>query len=360
MAPSARIALLGLALVLTAGLFDAEPLWVPGVALLGLGAGAAAWVWRAALGARVERELDALTVVEGEPLTVRVTARSGAARWPGGVIEEPLLERPARLRPASRATRLRIEARFARRGRRELAPARLVLRDPLRLAERVVTAGEPATILVLPRTSPVHAPRGWGAAMAGRTHSPLTVAAEVEIDGLRPYRPGSPASRIHWPALARGHEMVERRLVADLDARPLVVLDAAGPADAEALDAAVRAAASLALELARRGGCSLLLPGERRATPIDPDLHAWPAAHVRLALVVAGGAPRASAIGARSGAVLYVAARPPRSLPRALREAAGGRLLVLPGALPGASPVLEVAGCRGYAAGRALRAAGVA
>ena len=91
--------------------------------------------------------------------------------------------------------------------------------------------------------------------------------AAVDMDGLRPYRVGTPASRIHWPAVARGHGLIERRLQADGDSRPLVVLDARLPgpdAQSELLDAAVRAAASLVLELARRGGCGLLLPGEQR------------------------------------------------------------------------------------------------
>src|SRR5204863_261368 len=89
----------------------------------------------------------------------------------------------------------------------------------------------------------------------------------------RPYQTSSPASRIHWPALARGHGMMERRLRMDMDARPLVVLDTRGPAGEDAVDEAVRAAASLALHLARAGGCALLLPGERRATT---GVGSWP------------------------------------------------------------------------------------
>ncbi len=46
----------------------------------------------------------------------------------------------------------------------------------------------------------------------------------------------------------------------------------------------MRAAASLCVELARSGGCDLLVPGERRPLPIDPALRAWPEAHVRIAV----------------------------------------------------------------------------
>jgi len=143
--------------------------------------------------------------------------------------------------------------------------------------------------------------------------------AATQLDGLRPYRVGAPASRIHWPALARGAGLIERRLRADGDARPLIVLDArlpgAGPGT-QLLDAAVRAAASLTLALARSGGCGLLLPGEQRPTPIDAELTAWPAAYARLAVVDGAGA-RAPALGpstGRIGPLVYVAVRAPDRL----------------------------------------------
>ena len=85
--------------------------------------------------------------------------------------------------------------------------------------------------------------------------------------------------------------MLERRLTADGDSAPLVVLDASAPPSEEALDMAVRAAASLCLHLARRGGCALLLPGDRRPLFVAPDLAAWPAAHARLAVVEADAWP---------------------------------------------------------------------
>ena len=155
--------------------------------------------------------------------------------------------------------------------------------------------------------------------------------AELEIDGLRPYREGSPASRIHWPTVARRGEMLERRLVAELDSAPLIVLDAAAPASEEALDKAVRAAASLCVWLARHGGCAILLPGERRPIEVEHDMGSWPAVHLRLALVERGGPPASSALGPRGGAVLWVTAADLRGAPRALeRLPAGARYIVTP------------------------------
>src|SRR5213078_5296541 len=91
-------------------------------------------------------------------------------------------------------------------------------------------------------------------------------APDMELDVLRPYRQGSPATRIHWPTLARTGELMERRFVADPRARPLVVVDSHDPVGERELDAAVRAAASLAHHLAQHGGCGVLLPGDRRPT----------------------------------------------------------------------------------------------
>ena len=183
-------------------------------------------------------------------------------------------------------------------------------------------------------------------------------ASLTEPDGLRPYRQGTPAARIHWPAVARGAGLLERRLRPEVEARALVVLDTRAPAGDEALDAAVRAAASLVLELGRREGCELLLPGERRPRALEPDLVAWPALHARLALVGPGPAPAAATLGTRTGPVLYVAARAlAQSPPAAARCAAGGLALVVPGELPGRSAAFAVAGCHGYPMARAGRRA---
>ena len=58
---------------------------------------------------------------------------------------------------------------------------------------------------MLPRTERVKwvpgAGEKWRRAAGVTAVEPL---GATEVDGLRPYRPGTPASRIHWPALARG------------------------------------------------------------------------------------------------------------------------------------------------------------
>ena len=346
-------AALGLALLLVAGTFDAEPFYVTGVALALLGAGAALWITAGAWGASVHRELSRRSVVEEETLVVRVEAVAGRFPLPPGFIDEPLLREPVQINAGRRRSRVRIEATFVRRGRRTLAPPALVLRDPLGLAQRSITAGKTDEILVLPRTFPVRVATGGGESSNAHARALLTAAAETELDGLRPHVEGTPASRIHWQALARGSGLMDRKMVAEADARPLVVLDPRAPTDRDALDAAVRAAASLVRHFARTSGVGLLLPGDRRATTIESDLHNWPAAHVRLALLDSDHGPALSAAQNRRGLIVYVAARVIDRAPRGLGRTPGGLILVVPGQIAARRPVLEVAGCNGYLGTRA-------
>jgi uncharacterized protein (DUF58 family) len=358
MRSAAGCAGLGVLLLLVAGTFDAEPFYVTGAALALLGAGAAAWVGLGAWGASMHRTIGARSVMEDEPLSILLEARAGRLPLPPGYVDEPLLDEPAALRTGRRTFRMRINASFARRGRRRLEPAVLVLRDPLGLAERMIVSGPAEEVLVLPRVFAVRTTAAGGENTGAHARVLLTSAAETELDGLRQHIEGAPASRIHWPSLAKGGEIMERKLVAEADSRPLVVLDPRGARTPEELDAAVRAAASLTVHFAKRVGCALLLPGDRRATTVEPDLIAWPAAHVRLALMDAESGPALSAAQNRRGLIVFVSARRADRPPRGLGRTPGGLVLVVPGELVGKRrPIFEVAGCQGYLGARTGSAA---
>lgn len=380
---AAGVFLAGALLTLVAFMFDASPLFVPGLAFLIIGLAAPAWIWMSARGASAARELPGGRIIEGEPLEATIEVRRGYFGLPGAEVLDPVtgahvsLSEPLSLIAGGRVARVRVVTSFSRRGVQMLEPPSLVVSDPLDLARTVRVAGGAAQqLLVLPRTERVHWLRSEGSWNSdnpdGHAHSDALAA--VDLDGLRPYRPGTPASRIHWSALARGAGLLERRLQPDGDMRPLVVLDTRGSGETELLDAAVRAAASLVLELARGGGCGLLLSGERRAATIAPDLAAWPAAHARLALIAGGPTARAPALGAagaRLGPVFYVSPQSFERLPSRVGSLTQGvALIVLPtalleqGRLPGSDsrmvPSFEVAGCLGFplhSRGRRLRSA---
>ena len=340
---------LGLALCLVAAGFAATPLYLPGVALLLIAVVAAIWVVIAARGARLVRRIGAAAVEEGSPLSVTVSVSrsrvplpwADAHAWPGG---------PALALIGLDGT-LGGTVRFPRRGRRRLGPASLLVADPLGLCARVITSTADE-VLVLPRVEALRFVEvvGEPTTLGGHIRSGPDVGAG-EVDSLQPHQPGAPASRIHWPTVARTATMMERRLVADGDHASLVVVDPHEPSSEDALDQAVRAAASLCVHLARLGGCALLLPGDRVATRIDPALSAFPELHARLALLEPEAGP--PPLGCLTGAniVLWVtAARSDRAVLGALP--ASVRFLVSPHPQSRWPVQFTVAGCAGQRLGR--------
>lgn len=369
------IAATGALLALVALVFDAAPLFVPAVAFALVGLGAPAWIALCARGGVARRRLVTGRVIEDEALEAVIEVRRGPLGLPGAELVDPFTGRSYELAAelaligGDTEVGVSVVTHFARRGLHHLPAPTLSVGDPLGLAVATRSGAGVDELLVLPRTEPVRWLRGGqGRAFTqpdGADNSDALAA--VDIDGLRPYRPGTPASRIHWPAVARGHGLIERRLQADGDSRPLVVLDGRVPAGltAEVLDAAVRAAASLVLELARGGGCGLLLPGEQRPTKIDGELAVWPAAYARLALIDRPVADRAPVLGsaqARRGAMIYVAAAPNDRLAMLLARPGSPRTVLVvpepmlvngrPRGIRGSAPgVLAVSGCRGFLIG---------
>jgi uncharacterized protein (DUF58 family) len=304
---AAAVAALGVALCLLAAAFDVRALYIPGVALALLAAAAAIAVPLAGRLARLEREPAAASVEEG--CSLRLTVRTGGRppplaggrlrAWPGA---EPL--------PLGRLPRepLEFDVRPARRGEHEIGPASVRFGDPLGLCSRTLRS-QPARVLVLPRVERIEGERlrqlgGLQSDGEGR----VRWAEGADVDGLRPYRTGAPATRIHWPAVARTGNLIEKRPASEVEGRPLLVLDARAGGDERALDMVVRATASLCVALARLGGCSLLLPGSLRAETVDRTLARWPALHHRLALVREGGGPMRGL--ARGALVIWLAAHP--------------------------------------------------
>jgi uncharacterized protein (DUF58 family) len=333
-------------------------MYIPGITFLVLGVGFAIWVTLAAAGARLERESGPATVEEDQPWPLRIVVTTGVVPPPGGDVIEPLLKKPLRLSQLSVGRdgkrRVRVEVRFSRRGRRPIETSRLVVRDPLGLANREIDGiGDKGEVLVLPRIEPVLPVEGGGApgiqhrgregadgGGGGRAPAP-----DMELDVLRPYRPGAPAMRIHWPTLARTGELMERRFVADPRARPLVVVDSHEPVGERELDAAVRAAASLAYHLARAGGCAVLLPGDRQPTMLRQDMRSFAEVHARLALLEPAAAYPAISRKPGGGPIVWVTAS--HAIP-SLPSRMGAGWVVAPHPLAAGAPAeFRVGGCIG-------------
>src|SRR5258705_12018623 len=178
----AATALLGLGFLLMAAVFDAEPLYVPGVAFVALAGGSALWVWAGARGLRLTRTVGARHVLEEERVTIDVQVTAGRLTLPVGLVEDDLLPGPAPIAARGRVTHVRIQARFARRGPKRLAPPRVVVSDPFGLATRTVVGDAADEQLVLPRIEPVTATGGTGdgSGIAAR-RAPRAVAAAADL-----------------------------------------------------------------------------------------------------------------------------------------------------------------------------------
>jgi MoxR-like ATPase len=177
----------------------------------------------------------------------------------------------------------RVELLVGRRGAWQLGPSRLRLTDGWGIVHRLLLVGQPEPLLVLPTPDPHPSlPRWPQAAVGGPDFEP-------DLDGLEPYVPGTPPSRIYWPALARGGGLHQRRLVASAGGdRPLVLVDTAHTGDPRAVDWAARTAAGVILGLAAGGGCRVLLPGDQVATTVTGLTVAWRGVLHRLALLEPG------------------------------------------------------------------------
>jgi uncharacterized protein (DUF58 family) len=349
--------LLGLALIGVGVGFGASALVLPGWALVILALTGAGWAALAGRG-RLERRIEAASVVEDEPCPTTLQARLLLPCAPGSEIVEPLARPPGRPVRWGRTHRLEAEARFPRRGRHVLEPARFVARDPLGVASRTIRSSPGQDVLVLPRIETVRPTRPGVdhlSALSRLSGDATEEGPRVDFDALREARPETPITRIHWPAVARTGTLVELSLLVQTDRRPLVVLDASTPSSVDALDGAVRAAASLCVSLARTGGCDLLLPGERRQSHIDATLAAWPTMHAHLALVEAGEHAVVPTRLGRTGAIFWVAAHDGADIPKSL--ARGVTCFVVTPGPATASSAFTVAGCHGRRLGRASRRA---
>jgi uncharacterized protein (DUF58 family) len=343
---ASRIAALGAALVAAGGAFAVSALYVPGVALVVLALAAEGIVRLAAAAASVTLRPGCERIEEGASTTLSVHAGG----WAFALCRGELCGMPGGewLTVSSRGTALELAVRPVRRGELGLGPATVRFGDPFGICRRELRSST-VQMLVLPRVEPIPRERLDRVIGLGRASAPVDEGPDVE--GLRPYRQGAPAARIHWLTVARVGELVERRAERDAKDMPfLVVLDAGSPISEQALDMAVRAAASLCVALAGAGGCSLLLPGDAEAQAVRPDLRTWPYLHERLARLQAGG--RVSwAAAERAGAAIWVGAR----RPEAERTADTVCLTVSPLPREDRRAEFVLAGCTVQAAGRAAR-----
>ncbi|GIH18855.1 hypothetical protein Raf01_70270 [Rugosimonospora africana] len=200
---------------------------------------------------RVTRGEEALGVVTVGNLGRRVTRPLVATDRCGD--SDVSVEIP-RLRPGTSNTTTYFLP-TSRRGEIPVGPLRLSATDPLGLFRRVHAYGDPATLLVHPRTVAIGAlPSGRAANVDGPT-SDTAPSGTVTFHALREYVFGDDLRHIHWRTSARTGRLMVRHLVDSSLPRTIVLLDnrEASYVDSEGFEVAVDVAASILLAAARSG-----------------------------------------------------------------------------------------------------------
>ena len=198
MRPAALTVALGLALVLAGATFDAEPLYVPGLAFALLGLFAVAWVLVGAFGVDVARSVGARTVVEEQVVDVRLRVRAGLAPLLTGVIDDPLLPGPVPLTMGQREMALRVRASFSRRGRRELAPVRVVIRDAFRWLRSAPAGAFDVIVADFPDPDDAALAKLYSVELYGLVRRALAPGGRVVVQSGSPYF----AQRAYWSIAA--------------------------------------------------------------------------------------------------------------------------------------------------------------
>ena len=240
------------------------------------------WVSRARYRLALVRTVTPQMVTAGQPASVELVL-SNDARTPTGVL---LLEE--RL-PYVLGTRPRFvlegmghgwrrhahyQVRSELRGQFEIGPMTVRVSDPFGLVELGRAFRSTSRLTVTPRTVPLPViPLGGAWTGSGDNRPRAFATGSAEDVTVRDYRRGDDLRRVHWRSSARVGELMVRREEQPWQSRATVFLDTRvtshrGQGAASSLEAAVTAAASVAVHLTQRGYTVRLVTaaGERRDT----------------------------------------------------------------------------------------------
>ncbi len=141
---------------------------------------------------------------------------------------------------------------LARRGHFRIEPLHIRTGDPFGFFEASATVGQGVSVVVYPRLEPLPRWRLPAAALEGSQMSPVRTLQTTPLAyTVRPYAPGDSMNRIHWKSTARHGEIQVKEFDLEQTADAWIVLDLqrgiqAGQGDESTVEAAVRAAASIA------------------------------------------------------------------------------------------------------------------
>jgi len=252
-----------------------------GVLLVALPLLVAALLTRSRYRLALTRSVVPSVVAAGQPARVRITVSNEGSLPAAPMLLEETVPFALGARPRfvvrrlGRRRELEYQVRAEHRGRFELGPMTVRVNDAFGLVRLGRAFTSTAPLLVTPRTVPLDPIRLSNARSGSGDNRPRAFAGgSAEDVTVREYRRGDDLRRVHWRSSARIGELMVRREEQHWQARATVLLDnrhAAhrGAGAAASFEAAVSAAASIALHLVERGYAVRLVTTDGR------DLTAW-------------------------------------------------------------------------------------
>lgn len=243
---------------------------------------AAWWVGRSRHQLTLVRTVSPQVVAAGQPATVRLTITNHGRATSGSLLLEERIPYVLGTRPrfvleglgqgwVRHAT---YQVRSDTRGQFEVGPMTLRVNDPFGLVELGRSFQSTTRLTVTPRITALSAiPLGGAWTGSGDNRPRAFASGSAEDVTVREYRLGDDLRRVHWRSSARTGELMVRREEQPWQSRATVYLDNRltshrGQGAASSLEAAVAAAASVAVHLATIGYTVRLVTaaGERRET----------------------------------------------------------------------------------------------
>jgi uncharacterized protein (DUF58 family) len=263
---------LGAAALLVGGrVFGFVEAYVGGAVLAALLVVSVLWLVATRLSVEVSRELHPPRVHAGTASRIDlVVTNRGARRSPLLTLRDRVSGTRGALlvvNPLASGASARAAYRFPteRRGVVTIGPLEVEVADPLGLARLVMPASGVSELIVYPLVTPI-APvplTSGNDPMAGAEHPNALGRSGEDFYALRRYVVGDDLRRVHWPSTARHDELMVRQDELPWQGRATVVLDTrAGRHDAESIERAVTAVASLVAASARRQDLVRLLTSD--------------------------------------------------------------------------------------------------
>jgi len=257
----------GVTAVVCAVLLGQPALTRVGILVLALPLVTAVFLGRSRYRLALVRTVSPQLVAAGQPARVNLTL-TNEGRTPSGVL---LLEdqvpyvlgtRPRFvLEGISHGWRRNVtyQVRSDVRGRFEIGPMSVRVSDPFGLVELGRAFRTTVPLVVTPRTVPLPSiPLGGGWTGSGDNRPRAFASGSAEDVTVREYAQGDDLRRVHWRSSARVGELMVRREEQPWQSRATLFLDNRarvhrGQGIASSLEAAVSAAASIAVHLSHRG-----------------------------------------------------------------------------------------------------------